>query len=927
MTSGEKADAPAPAPDKPPVSVRDAWEHVLSGDGKAGKVLTVTLVLILGVGSAFLLMPPRVHPVVPYDESDLGHFANGVIKADRDYTIPDEATTDRKRAEARATVKPVYDFESGAADDTVERVHEAFNLMQRAYGDWRLERARHLAAASAGAGAAAPGSGEAAAPGTGQAAPPKPGAAPAETKATPDVAATAALKAAASASPETPAERKAVDAVLRSHKAEFLQLLQVVVDDAEFDALVRARFDPRIEAAVVTLVGEAMARPIIADRQLLSADRKTGIVIRPVPVTNARAERTIDHVDTAVTDLASARAGVLDHLPTLLSHASPEVRLMAGRLARRLLRPTLTFNREVTSKRQDEAAASVKPVVIQVARGEKIIGDGERIERRHLVIFQWMRKEAASIDSVEMYVGAGLIGVLLVLSLVAFARGSVWRFRPNRKDLLFLLTVLLGTLALARVGLFMANVVGDRFTGVGEATLYYALPVAAAVVMVRLVLSGEVSLVFAAVLSFFVAVLADGNLGFGIYVFVGGMVGADIAGRARDRGGIWRAGLVMAVVNALLVVALNLKHGGIAPDDYLAGVLSGAFAGAVTPLIVLGLTFVVEKIFGYTTDLTLLELANLNNPLLKELVVAAPGTYHHSMMLGSMVEAAAEAIGGNPLLARVGAYYHDIGKGKAPLYFAENQKGENPHDKLAPSMSALIIRRHVTDGIRMGRASRLPDPILDMIPMHHGTRLMSYFWHKAKEEAERKGEPVPAETEYRHLGPKPRFREAALLMIADSVEAASRTLTEPNADRFRGVVQKVINACFADGQFDEVDITLKDLHAVTRSFVRSLEAIYHSRPEYQQPADKSDKSAAKAKPKDKGNGAGKAAAPAGPASDDAPNEGADAPPEAAAEAAPVETADPVDPAGAEAALSAQPTGPDGEPGEEGGEALKRLGTN
>ncbi|RMG21201.1 MAG: HDIG domain-containing protein, partial [Deltaproteobacteria bacterium] len=314
--------------------------------------------------------------------------------------------------------------------------------------------------------------------------------------------------------------------------------------------------------------------------------------------------------------------------------------------------------------------------------------------------------------------------------------------------------------------------------------------------------------------------------------------------RAKDRAGIWRAGLLMGVVDALLVVALRLLEDQSDPGGLLLGAGAGVAAGLLSPVIVVGLSPVVESVLGYTTNDRLLYLSNLNNPLLKELVVAAPGTYHHSMVIGTMVEAAAEAIGANPLLARVAAYYHDIGKGKNPLYFAENQKGENPHDKLAPSMSALVIRRHVTDGIRMAKAAGLPRPIIDAIPMHHGTRLMSYFWHKAKEEAERKGEPPPPEEAYRHIGPKPRFREAALLMIADSVEAASRTLSDPSPDRLRGLVQKVINTCFADGQFDECDITLKDLHAVTRSFVTSLAGIYHSRPEYQQPADKSNGAAA-----------------------------------------------------------------------------------
>ncbi len=822
MTSGNKGDGSslARSTDQPvKLVIRDGWGRVLEGSGLMGRCVSFVLLLVLAVGSGALL-GPRAHQVIPYDADDVGRFAVGTLKAHRNYRIEDREATENKRREARENVLAVYDYDADAREQTVRRVRGAFDFMRETWNEHRLEVAARV-----------------------------------ERSASSPVDGYEQDERLASAS-DLPTEYGAADEegaefddliglvddaraleFLREHMDSFLQRLQLPLDDTSFDVLARQRFSIEMERALVQLVRHGMSRPIISDRQLIPPDHMRGIIVRPVPVRGARSERTVGDVAGEVRDLPIARAVLNEAVADLLPSASPGKKAEIVRLARRLVLPTLIYNHEETERRREEAEASVRATFIELEAGEKIIGDGERIEPRHLLIFEGIRQQAATASTLEAQVGAGLLALLIVLTLFSFARGGVWRFRPSRKDLLFLLTILLGTLLIVRGGMFLGDALADRMPGVSGAMLYFAIPAGAAVVLVRLVLSAETTLVFAVALSALVGVVADASIGFALFTFVGGIVAAQHVGRARDRSGVWRAGVLMAVINVLVVAALVLQQNGELTESY-PSLLSAAIAGAVTPVLVLGLTILVENVFRYMTDLKLLELANMNNALLKDLVVAAPGTYHHSMMLGSMVESAAEAIGANPLFARVGAYYHDIGKGKNPLYFAENQKGDNPHEKLSPSMSVLIIRRHVADGIKIARAAGLPQPLIDMIPMHHGTRQLAYFWQKAKDEAERKGESAPAETDFRYTGPKPRFREAALLMIADSVEAAARSLTEPTTDRLRGLVQKVINACFADGQFDECNITLKDLHAITRSFVRSLEAIHHSRPEYQQPADK-----------------------------------------------------------------------------------------
>jgi putative nucleotidyltransferase with HDIG domain len=234
--------------------------------------------------------------------------------------------------------------------------------------------------------------------------------------------------------------------------------------------------------------------------------------------------------------------------------------------------------------------------------------------------------------------------------------------------------------------------------------------------------------------------------------------------------------------------------------------------------------------FRYTTDITLLELSNLDRPILRQLMIEVPGTYHHSVIVGSMVEAAASEIGANPLLAKVCGYYHDIGKIKKPLYFIENQTdGRNKHDKLAPSMSSLILISHVKDGVDIAQKHKLGQIIIDTIQQHHGTSLIHYFFEKAKQ---LKGEDAVNIDDYRYPGPKPQTKEVGLVMLADVVEAASRTLENPTPARIRGLVQHLINKAFSDGQLDNCELTLKDLHSIAKSFNKILNGIHHHRIEY-----------------------------------------------------------------------------------------------
>ena len=316
-----------------------------------------------------------------------------------------------------------------------------------------------------------------------------------------------------------------------------------------------------------------------------------------------------------------------------------------------------------------------------------------------------------------------------------------------------------------------------------------------------------------------------------LYALVSGLVGLYSMYEIRERTTLLRAAFIVGAVNMVASVVFLLLHGAEFGVESIWVMAGGLLGGIGSYVFLMTLIPALEAAFRYTTDIKLLELANMNHPSLKELAIRAPGTYHHSIMVGNLAEAAAEAIGANPLFARVGAYYHDLGKMRNPRYFAENQGGENPHDKLRPSMSALIVKSHVKDGVEIARQYRLPQGIVDFIPQHHGTSLIKFFYVRAKELAEEQGGEVDEE-DFRYAGPKPQRVETALVMLADGVEASARALSDPNPARLKGLVNKIVRTQFIDGQLDECDLSFRDLNIIIQSFNRVLNGMYHGRPEY-----------------------------------------------------------------------------------------------
>ncbi len=431
---------------------------------------------------------------------------------------------------------------------------------------------------------------------------------------------------------------------------------------------------------------------------------------------------------------------------------------------------------------------------------------------------------------IETIAGTALLLVLLLLILY---KDSI-RYRPEiREDyrLLLLAGILLsGNLAIGRTFHYVAEGFTKFLGTVDPFLLVYAIPLATGSMLAALLIDIHTAIVFTVITSLIGGLWLNSPL-FSIYVFASGLTAAFGVIRCKKRSSIWRAGLAVSGVSLFTALTITLIRGEMVSLEPLMVTGFALLNGIAVATLVSALLPLFEYSFKVTTDISLLELLDLNQPLMRELLVEAPGTYHHSIIVGNLAEAAAEAVGVNPLLARVSAYYHDIGKVKMPEYFIENQIASvSKHDKLAPRMSSLILLSHVKEGVELARKHKLPQSIIDIIQQHHGTSVQTFFFQKAKEKHD-KVAPM-TEEDFRYPGPKPQTRVAALVLMADAVEAASRVLTDTSPARVSLLVDRIINHCFIDGQLDNCELTLKDIREIRTHFVYLLTSMYHKRIKY-----------------------------------------------------------------------------------------------
>ena len=482
------------------------------------------------------------------------------------------------------------------------------------------------------------------------------------------------------------------------------------------------------------------------------------------------------------------------------------------------INPNLIYNEEATEERREEAMEEVEPAT--VVQGEVIVREGERLTERHLMILEDLGLQRAHGDY-YMFLGLiALIGASFVLT--GFYLYFYYPETFNSSSLIVLLgLIFVATLIFARLM--------DVFSG-------YLVPVAMAAILITVLYGARLAILIVSMLSIFIGILAGNDLMLAIFALTSGFAGTFSVAKLQERKDLTKSGFYVAAANAAIIFALFLIAGNFQLEsEALIGlsrnVVFGIFNGFLSAILAIGFLPYLETAFGLTTSVRLLELANPNQPLLKRLLMEAPGTYHHSIVVANMAETAAEEIGANSILARVGAYYHDVGKLVRPYFFIENQfASDNPHDKISPNLSSLIITSHVKDGMELAQKYGLPRAIADIIQEHHGTKKVNYFYHKACDN--NKGDENVAEEDFKYEGPKPQSRESAIILLADAVEASARTLEAPNRDKIDKMVRKMVKEHLNEGQLDECHLTMKDLKVIADAFVQILAGIFHQRIEY-----------------------------------------------------------------------------------------------
>lgn len=498
--------------------------------------------------------------------------------------------------------------------------------------------------------------------------------------------------------------------------------------------------------------------------------------------------------------------------------------------ARSLARPNLLADRPETEKRRAEAMASVEPVFVRLRAGEVVIRRGDRVTQSVVDKIRALNQQAAKSQPVRSLAGMAMLTMgLIALGFTFFRRGRVRSSLGRKASYLTLaITAISGALCL---GLYFAGQGAETALGLPLNDAAYFAPVALATVLTAVLVDARTSLLAGLGLALLASLRFDGDVTLLAVYIVGVLVAGIAARRANRRADLLRVGALIAVVQAVAVAVLAL----IAPPETSILVASRMAGAAVSGLMVaiaaLGLLPLLESLFDETTDMRLLELASADSPTLKELALHAPGTHHHSTMAANLAEEAASAIGANALQCRVMALYHDVGKIRRPTYFSENQSGgENVHDRLAPDLSARIVFAHVRDGIDIAVKRRLGRAIIEGIAEHQGTTLLRTFHERAKHSP--LGNAIEEE-DFRYPGPRPRSRETGVLLLADSVEAATRALKDPAPEELKRRVREIIDHKIADGQLDETELTFRDVDAMEAAFVRVLTlGVYHSRIAY-----------------------------------------------------------------------------------------------
>jgi cyclic-di-AMP phosphodiesterase PgpH len=733
------------------------------------------ILLSLSMIISILLFPSILTPPKAYK---LGDVADRDIKASREFLVENLELTEKDRQEAVRVVLSVYDFDP-TSTDVVSKIKEAFEA-----GSEYLAKSLDLSYSY-------------------------------------DSSSVTSEK---GLSDHLEAEN--------AFKSRFFEILDIPYNETLIDIFIRNDFSPEAEEVVIGVVTDLFHSGVVGNKMMLMNQSGKGIILHNIH--DGKEDKVLDlerfHDLKTAGEFINGRGKVLTR-----RIKSKELAKASLELAAALIKPNLTFNKRETALRKEDARKSVKPFYFKVKKGEMLIREGERIAPEHLLKLSEQYKFLKQKEMLGRVPAMAILIAFLLSCMYFVGLFSNQSSGPEVKDLLFnavtLLLIFLVVIAFNSVAFEIAR--GFHFFS--PKALLFAVPVASGAMLISIFHGMGVAASFSLIISVLACLVVDGRVEFFVYFFISSIVAAYGVRRYREGSALIKAGLKVSVCNMILALSIEALFGSFFTLDALIAFCSALIGGVFVGVVATGILPLIEMSFSYTTDIKLLELANLDKPLLRELMVQAPGSYHHSVIVSNMVEASARAVNANPLLAKVAAYYHDIGKVKKPLYFIENQRDrENKHEKLAPSMSSLVLISHVKDGVELAKEHKLGKEIIDIIRQHHGTSLITFFYEKSKKQGEKKGGKYlqGKEEDFRYPGPKPQTKEAGLVMLADVVEAASKTLMDPTPARIQGMVQKMINKIFSDGQLDECELTLKDLHEIAKSFNSTLGGIFHHRVEY-----------------------------------------------------------------------------------------------
>ncbi len=752
--------------------------------------------ILLAILCLFMVMlyPSLIVKKQPYE---LGDIAKRDIKASEDFFVEDKDATEANRKIAAENVLTVYDMDLLIHKETIQRVTSAFEELRRLFNEEEKRKQKAIEAQLS-------------------------------------TAADALAEESTDAEPLTESKDfvpipTAAEIALKQKQA-FEDKIKIKVSSGAYNVLIEHGFSAKIPEFISTILTQILQNGVVANKDILLREAEKGITIRNIET------KTEKHILNLKQFFGPDQAKTMVRVTgdPLLKNLNYALLNLIVDFSQRLMHPNITLNRNETEERKKKASAMIKPVLYKIKAGEMLLREGERVTQVKRLKINTLNEQSKDPRIVVSGTGAALImAAILIIQFFVYTRAISFDRANFQRNLLFLASTLISFI----IAIKASSTISSSWT-LGAmlpetvSSMGYGIPLAAGAMTVCLFLGFETAVTFGFVCAVFAAMLLQNRFETFIYFYLSSTMAAWWVRHCRERKVIIKAGAKLGGLNILLCIAMNVYLGDSSlvklSFDMVFAFLGGLGAGVVA----VGIAPLVEMTFHYSTDITLLELSNLDRPILRRLMLEAPGTYHHSVIVGSMVEAAASEIGANPLLAKVCGYYHDIGKLKQPLYFIENQKdGKNKHDKLAPSMSSLILIAHVKNGVETAKKHKLGQGIIDTIQQHHGTSLISYFYEKARQ---LRGEDAVNIDDFRYPGPKPQSIETALVMLADVVEAASRTLDNPTPARIQGLVQTLINKIFSDGQLDDCELTLKDLHNIAKSFNKILNGIHHHRIEYQE---------------------------------------------------------------------------------------------